>query len=137
LPSPRTLAAAALGAFGLACAAGNAWWTAERSTIPIAIDGRVASLERLSEKHEGVDDVRIVRFEDGREAEVDETVFRAVRAGSVLEKRAGDRTLRVDGAEVALDWSEDARGMAVAMPLALLLLAVPLAYGARAPMRRP
>jgi hypothetical protein len=127
----------ALGLVGLASTAGNAWWTAERSTIPIAVDGRVASVERLREKHEGVDDVRIVRFEDRAELEVDEPVFREVRAGSVLEKHAGERTLRVDGRGVALDWSADARGMVVAMPIALLLLGVVLVYGARVPIRRP
>jgi hypothetical protein len=137
LPSRSALAAVALGVVGLACAAGSAAFTARRSTIPLALDARVASVVLLPEKHAGVDDVRLLRMEDGTEHQVDEAVFLEAAPGRVLSKAAWDRTLRVDGREVALSWSEEARGMAVAMPLAFLLLAVALAYGARVPMRRP
>jgi hypothetical protein len=129
--------AAALLAVGLACAAGNAWVVASRSTIPRALEGRVAELLRLREKHDGLDDVRIVRLDDGLEVETDEEVFRALSKGVRVSKAAWATTLTVDAREVPLSFGRDVPGTLVAMPLALLALGAALLYGARSPIRRP
>lgn len=117
---------------GAALVAGNLWFTAARSTIPLALDGRVASREVRHEKHPGNDDVCLLHFEDGRTLHVDAAVFAAVSAGQRLHKSAWQRSLDRDGVRVPLDWSADARGMWPTMGVALVtLLGVALGYLAR------
>ena len=122
---PRWLqraAAVALFLLGAALMTGNLWYTAARSTIPLAFDARVASREVRHEKHPGSDDVYLLRFEDGRTLHVDAAVFAAVDVGQQLHKSSWQRTLDLDGKPLQLDWSADARGMWSTMSVALVAL---------------
>ncbi|MBX9789319.1 MAG: hypothetical protein K2Y37_10420 [Pirellulales bacterium] len=122
---PRWLeraAAVSLLLVGAALVAGNLWFTAARSTIPLALDGRVAAREVRHEKHPGKDDVCLLHFEDGRTLHVDTAVFAAVDVGQWLYKTAWQHSLDRHGANVPLDWSADARGMWPTMGVALVTL---------------
>lgn len=115
-------AAVLLLILGAALVAGNLWFTAARSTIPLAIDGRIASREIRFEKHPGHDDVCLLHFEDGRKLHVDASVFAAVDVGQWLYKSAWERSLYCHGATVPLEWSADAQGMWRTMGVALVAL---------------
>jgi hypothetical protein len=106
---------------GVALAIGNGYETLRRSTIPLAVDGRVESLEVRREKHPGVDDVHLLVV-GGRTIHVDAAVARAVERGAELHKDAWSATLRVDAAPRRLSPSRDTTGMMVVMPVVLLVL---------------
>ncbi len=111
----------ALLALGMAFAAGNLWYTAARSTIPLELNGTVVSKQRKAEKWPGVDDVYLLVFDSGRRVQVDAAVFDAVAERQTIRKQAWDRTLEADGQTIPLDWSADLRGMLWAMPLTVLV----------------
>jgi hypothetical protein len=117
-------AAALLLLLGAALVAGNLWYTAARSTIPLAVDGRIASREIRHEKHPGSDDVCLLTLDDGRVLHVDAEVYAALGDGQSVQKRAWERTLVHDGQPLPLNWSADARGMWPTMGVALVALTV-------------
>jgi hypothetical protein len=121
LLSPRSFSIASLLFLGFLFAAGNLWFAASRSAIPLKLHGTVRQTQRLIEKTPGVDDVCLVTLDSGRPFQLDLPVFEAVREGQSLNKPAWARTLDVDGRPVALSWSRDFRGMAWAMPLTVLI----------------
>src|SRR5688500_3656391 len=92
---------------GMLLAAGNVWFTALRSTIPRALDGRSSRL-RFREHAAGVDDVCLLVFEGGRRVQVDCFVYDRVRTGEKLEKKAWSAQLRHGGQTIELPWSQDA-----------------------------
>jgi len=118
------MAGAVLLLLGAALVAGNLWYTAARSTIPLAIDGRVASREIRFEKHPGGDDVCLLTLADGRVLHVDAALFTALGDGQSLHKRAWERTLERDRQSLPLAWSADAQGMWRTMSVALVALIV-------------
>ena len=104
-----------------ALAAWNIWISAERSTIPLALDANVASLEVRREKHPGKDDVYLLQLEPPRSLVVDQAVLQSVTAGNHLNKEAWAESLQVGDQNVPLNWSRDARGLVIAMPLLLVI----------------
>ncbi len=109
---------------GVGLAAGNLWFTAARSTIPLALDADVVKREVRAEKHPGVDDVHLLHFTDGTLRQVDQPVYAVASHGARLQKTAGSRRLHIDGNGQDLIWSRDFVGMTRAMPLAIVLLAI-------------
>lgn len=103
-------------------ALGNLWFAAERSTIPRALDGSVVHREIRREKHRGIDDVYLLTFDNGTVIQVDEPVYREVDIGDSVRKSSWSRRIRISGREVSLTWSKDVAGMAISMPLIMLLL---------------
>jgi hypothetical protein len=100
-------------------AGGNLWFTAARSTIPLSLNATVLDMELKREKHDGVDDVHLLRLNDQRTIVVDERVFEAIETQRHISKAAGDRELLVDGIPTPLDWSDDYCGMRIVMPTAV------------------
>ena len=127
-PHPHRIALALVAAVVVAFAVSGAWALAARSTIPVAIDAEVTSVEVRQEKNPGVDDVWLVGL-DGRTHHLDGAVARTVQVGDTVVKERFSWTLLVDGEPVALRLSDDARTMlgvapgtaAVAVALAALL----------------
>jgi hypothetical protein len=109
---------------GALFAGGNLWFTAARSAIPLELRGTVTQKQRLIEKSPGVDDVYIVTIDSGRQIQLDGHVFDAIAEGQSINKLAMTRTLEIEGADFALSWSRDFRGMRWAMPLAVTILVV-------------
>lgn len=122
--SPRA-AALGLAVVALVLATGNVYETVRRSTIPLALDGRVEAEEVRREKHPGVDDVHLLTL-DGRRVHVDEHVARLVSEGDGLQKEAWSSTLTVARTRHELKLSSDATGMFAMMPLLLLVITASL-----------
>lgn len=115
--------AAVLLVGGFVLCAFNFWVALRRSAIPRSFDNvAIVDKETRREKHPGHDDVHLLRLEDGRMIHVDRPVFEAVRTSERLSKTAWTSVLQHDGRATALEWSADARGMAVMMPLMLAVL---------------
>ena len=91
-----------------------------RSGIPHELRGRVDGFERMVEKHPGLDDVYLVQIE-GRTIHLDTELACLFIPGTVVEKPAWGTQMQLRGRPVKLKPSRDFRGMAVVMPLALLL----------------
>ena len=106
----------------LVLAAGNLYETVHRSTIPLALDGRVESEELRREKHPGVDDVHLLTV-DKETVHVDAHVAGLVSEGDELQKDAWSSTLMVDNSLHDLPLSSDAQSMFIVMPLLLLVVA--------------
>lgn len=102
-------------------AAGNLWFTARRSLIPVGVNGELTHLETRREKHPGHDDVFLIQVDRGPLQPVDQAVYESLVPGDRIEKQSGDRRLQVKGNSVPLEWSRDYRGMQRAMPLILLV----------------
>lgn len=133
----KIASAVGLWATALVLAGGNLWVTASRSLIPPAVSGTVASRTVRHEKHPGHDDVCLWTMADGRELHVDQAVYSLVPEGSTIAKRRFARTLTVVSTrgptqEIVLEFSDDFRGMCLAMPLAVLIAAA-AAWGAAKP----
>jgi hypothetical protein len=122
LLSRNSVAVSVLVALAVALAAGNIWFAAARSTIPIALAATVTRKEVRHEKHPPRDDVWLLDLGSGRIIQVDEKVFDRVAVGDHLAKVRWSRTLNCDGQQIGLEWSADARGMFWAMPLSLAVL---------------
>jgi hypothetical protein len=122
--------AAAHVLLGMAFVAGNLWFAASRSTIPLELSGVVANKARLVEKSPPKDDVCLIVLHDGARVQVDAPVFEALTTGDRIDKQRWSRTLTVSGREVPLEWSADFRGllwtMSGATALGAALLAVVL-----------
>ncbi|MBL9125669.1 MAG: hypothetical protein JNG90_18665 [Planctomycetaceae bacterium] len=111
-------------ALALSLAAGNLWFTAARSTIPLELRGMVFDREIRHEKHPGADDVHFIVMDNGRRLHVDQAVYEALNQGDLVEKRRFERQLivkPVTGTIQGLDLvpSDEHRGMHVVMPVAL------------------
>ena len=119
--SPKILSALMLLAMGVVLAAANVWFTAARSTIPLALDGVVTTMELRREKHPGRDDVFLLKLHS-RTVQVDEAVYRTVSMGERLHKARWSKRLRHDGQTLSLTWSRDFRGMLLAMPMVIVIL---------------
>ena len=104
-------------------AGANAWYTAVRSTIPLALDAKVLGKEVRREKHEGKDDVCLLRLEGLGQVQVDREVYDAVAVGETLRKEWLSHELRHDGKALELHWSRDHQGMLAVMPICLGILA--------------
>lgn len=133
---------AALLLLGGLLAAGNLWFAAQRSTIPMRLLDRIKQKEIRREKHPGKDDVLLLHMESGSVLHVDRPVFEALREGDEIAKEAWSRQLRYGNQQLALGWSQDTRGMARGMPAVLVVLmataaAVYLADRRRAAEQRP
>ena len=113
-------------------AIGNTYETLRRSTIPLEIEGQVNALEVRREKHPGVDDVHLLSV-DGRSVHVDAQVASIVSRGSKLRKDPWSSQLWIDQAAHRLSPSRDSKGMLIAMPVILLVLAVLLGTRSRPP----
>lgn len=121
--SPRTIAGAVLLLVGILLGAGNIWFAAARSTIPLALDAQLVKKEIRQEKHPPKDSVHLLHFAgEGPPIHVDAAIFAAVEPGERLQKEAGERELRHDGEILALMWSDDFQGMLRAMPLLVLIM---------------
>ncbi len=124
---------------GLACVAGNLHVMARRTLVSREVDGRLASKERRTEKHPGLDDVALWHLEDGTTLQVTDVVDELAPRGATLSKAAWERTLRVNGEARSLPWSDDVVGMArAAGPAVLVLLVLTIACfrrGRPAPVR--
>lgn len=117
-------------------AGGNIWFTAARSTIPLALDTRVLGKEVRREKHEGKDDVYMLQLDGLGAMQVDREVFDHVEVGQTLQKDRHSLQLRHGDQVLDLHWSRDHQAMLKAMPICLLLLAALLAFNAAARMPR-
>jgi hypothetical protein len=120
-----------------------AWSLAVRSTIPMALEGTVTSIETRQEKHPGVDDVWLVSI-DGEQRHLDTELAEALGVGDHLAKERWDTHLEVNGEERPLRLTNDARAMLFLAPILALTaagLAVPRrrsgagTTGSRAPAR--
>jgi hypothetical protein len=112
-------------------AAGNAWFAAARSTIPLSLDAVVKAKEARHEKHPPRDDVYLLALGESQSIQVDQSVFDQIEDGDRLLKDRGSRTLRCDDHTVALEWSHDARGLFYAMPLVVLMMMAISVWAAR------
>ena len=113
----------------------NTWYTAARSTIPLALDTKVLGKEVRREKHEGKDDVYLLQLEGLGAMQVDREVYDHAQVGETLQKDRQSRQLRCGDKVLELHWSQDHEAMLKAMPICLALLAALLA-GKRASRKR-
>jgi hypothetical protein len=100
-----------------------AWSLAIRSTIPMAFDGTVTSIETRHEKHPGVDDVWLVSI-DGDQRHLDTEIAVGLSVGDHVTKERWDTRLEVNGKERSLHLSDDSRAMLFFAPILALAAAV-------------
>lgn len=100
-----------------------AWSLAVRSTIPLALDGTVTSIETRQEKHPGVDDVWLVAI-GGERRHLDTEIAEALSVGDHVTKERWDTRLEVNGEERSLHLSHDSRSMLFLAPILALTAAV-------------
>jgi hypothetical protein len=124
------LNAIVLLSMAIGLAAVNLWNAAVRSTIPLALHGKITEIELRREKHPGKDDVFVLRVDSGITIHIDAQLAQELEVGQRLDKIAWQTDLEVvrDGDEstskLSLKWSRDYYGMCVAMPLVLIVYAV-------------
>ena len=107
---------------------GNIWFSAARSTIPLALDTRIVGKEVRREKHEGKDDVYLLHLAGLGAMQVDREVYDRAQVGETLQKDRHSRQLRHGDQVLDLHWSRDHQAMLKAMPICLALLAALLAF---------
>lgn len=100
----------------------GAWSLAERSTIPISLDGTITDIEVRSEKHPGVDDVWIVWI-NGTGHHLDAAIASEMSVGEDVSKERWQKHLVVDGAKRPVSLSGEARAMLYLSPVMMLLCA--------------
>lgn len=122
MPWRKAIQLGGLLVIGLALAALNLWFAAQRSTIPLQLNDRVVSRELRREKHPGHDDVLLLKLNNSGELQVDAAIFKEVAESDQLRKAAWSKSLQINDHTISLDWSRDTSGMLVAMPLLLLIL---------------
>jgi hypothetical protein len=127
LLSHKPLALSLLFVTALAFSAGNLWFAAARSTIPLALNGLVLEKRTLPEKHPGLDDVLMLDLSANRTIQVDREVFRVVAVGDRIQKERWNRDLLINNQPAKLAWSADLLGMCTVMPSVLLIFAVTIA----------
>jgi len=114
----------ALVLLGVLFAAGNLWFSAVRSTIPLQLNGRATHKEHRLEKTPGVDDVFLITFDNDHRIQVDAPIYEAIELNRLVRKDAWSRKLEIDGKFIDVDWSTDYYRMLWAMPLVVLLFIV-------------
>ena len=112
-----------LFALAAVLAAANTWFTAARSTIPLALDTKVLNKEIRREKHEGKDDVCLLELAGLGQIQVDQEIYDTIAVGETLQKERYAHELRHGDKAVQLHWSRDHQGMLTAMPICLGILA--------------
>lgn len=122
--SANRFVAIILVAIGLALCIGNLWFTAARTTIPLALDLTVVDKEIRHEKHPGFDDVHLVRASNGNVMVVDGVIHDAISLGERITKERWSRQLNIGEQQLDLNWSADVRGMMWAMPTTAAVLVV-------------
>lgn len=121
---PKITAVLLLFVLAAIFAVANIWYTAVRSTIPLALDTTVLSKEVRREKHEGKDDVYLLELEGLGLTQVDREIYERTDVGEALRKERLSRELRHGNQLLTVHWSRDCLGMLTAMPLCLGSLAV-------------
>jgi hypothetical protein len=121
---PKITAVLLLFALAAVFAVANIWYTAVRSTIPLALDTIVLSKEVRREKHEGKDDVFLLELEGLGLIQVDREIYESTSVGETLRKERLSRELHHGDQLLTVHWSRDCLGMLTAMPLCLGSLAV-------------
>ncbi len=101
-------------------ALGNLYTTLHRSGIPLGLDGVITRIEIRHEKHPGVDDVPLIWL-GNRAVHLDPEAARELRPGEKIFKRPMESSLQTPRGPVRLHPSRDFKGMAVLMPLIVLL----------------
>ncbi len=119
--SGKFITSVLLLSLGIALALANLWFTAARSTIPLALDAQVDGKSRLTEKYGKVDDVYLLYFEDNETLQVDPDVFFAVKKKAPIRKRAWSFQLETGDRSIDLKWSQDLYGMLWVMPITLAI----------------
>jgi hypothetical protein len=127
MPWRKVIPSLLLFALAAALAGGNLWFTAARSTIPLSLDTKILGHEVRREKHPGRDDVYLLVLAGLGQMQVDREIYDAVAIGETLHKEGQSRELLHGDKVLPLDWSRDHRGMLLAMPLCLGVLAAILA----------
>lgn len=98
----------------------NLWTTLHRSGFPVRMEGTVSRIEIRHEKHPTWDDVYLVWL--GRRAvHLDMPIAQALRVGDRVSKRRWEFHMETPRGRLPLSVSKDFKGMAVLMPLLLLL----------------
>lgn len=128
----KSMSAFILLVCGLLCTVGNLWVTAERSTIPSALNATVAAKDLGREKHPGHDDVHWLLLESGKKVHVDGTLWQSIREGDHLQKEAWAKELDRNGQVQFLTWSPDFTGMVPTMIGATLMLLTLFIVGRKA-----
>ncbi len=119
--SGKFITAVLLLSLGVCLVLANLWFTAARSTIPLALDTQVDRKYRLSEKNPKVDNVYLLYFENNDSLQVDADVFFAIEKKTRIRKRAWSFQLETGGQTIDLGWSQDFYGMLWSMPIALAI----------------
>lgn len=128
MPWRKIIPIVLLFALAAVLAGANTWFTAARSTIPLALDTEVLSKEIRREKHEGKDDVCLFELAGLGQIQVDREIYEAVAVGETLQKERHSHELRHGGKILQLHWSHDHQGMLMAMPIYLCVLAALLGF---------
>src|SRR5262249_19796733 len=81
----KSISSIALLVCGLLLTSANLWFTAARSLIPLAVNGRLTSKEKRPEKHPGNDDVYLLKVAGRRIVQVDEPIYDRVAEGAELK----------------------------------------------------
>ncbi len=115
----------------------NTWFTAARSTIPLALDTKVLGKEVRREKHKGKDDVYLLTLAGLGQVQVDQEIYDAVTVGETVQKDRHSRELQHGDKTLPLHWSRDHQGMLLAMPILLAILAAMLARVLNSSRTRP
>jgi len=123
MPWRKVILTVLLFALAAVLAAANTWFTAARSTIPLALDTKILSKEIRHEKHEGKDDVCLLELEGLGQIQVDREIYESVGVGELLKKARHSRELHHSNKDLQLHWSHDHQGMLMAMPMCLGILA--------------
>jgi hypothetical protein len=125
LPSPerRRGPVAALVVTGVLLVVLGAWTFVARSSLPLALDGTVTSVEVRHEKHPGVDDVWMVALDDRAPRHLDRAVARLLEPGDEVRKDRWSGTLRVAGTAHDVGPSRDARVFLGLSPVLVLAVA--------------
>lgn len=110
------------------------WQLSVRSTIPNSLHGTVVSV-RSADEHPGIDNVWFVRIGDTTH-QVDTAVGLLLRPGDIVEKNAWDDSLRINGVDTDLSYSDDARAARWFVPAIVLMAAGLSWFCARLPQRR-
>ena len=111
-----------LFAIGLCLCVANVWYAAARSTIPSSLSGTVTKKRVGIEKHPGMDDAYLITLDSGKEQCIDAELFDQLATGAVLEKRAWEKRMSIDGHIKSLTWSRDFQGLIWCMLVALVIM---------------
>lgn len=123
MPWRKVIPIPLLGTLALVLAGANTWFTAARSTIPLALDTKILGKEVRGEKHPGKDEVYLLDLQGLGQIQVDQEIYDRVEVGERLKKDRHARQLRHGENVLDLPWSRDHQAMVKAMPICLALLA--------------